>query len=348
MSRKIKVLHVLKSSVYSGAENVVITIFKYLHNNYELVYAATDGGIRSVLEQENINYILFDKFSVNNIRKVIRDFDPDIVHAHDFTATVICSSIGGRFYLISHLHYDPPWVKKWNFKTLVYTLSGNRISKILSVSSKSFENMVFANLFRQKYINVKNPIDVDRILTMANLDNTGEWYDLLFVGRLVEQKNPKRFIKIVNDLIKSGFSIKCGMLGVGDLWRECEQLIKSYGLQEQIHLLGFQKNPYKYMKAAKILCLTSKWEGYGLVVAEANIVGTPVLSSYTSGVVEILGDKAVELCSTDEEFVSKIKTLLYDEKEYTEWRKATKRRAHKFLNVDVYIRSIDRIYQNLL
>ncbi|WP_312502855.1 glycosyltransferase [Lacrimispora sp.] len=348
MERKIKVLHVLKSSIYSGAENVVLTIIKHLRNDYELAYVATDGEIRSVLEEEEINFFLLDKFSGESIRKVIKKFEPDIVHAHDFTATVICTSIHGRFRIISHLHYDPPWSRKWNFKTLIYILSASRISKILSVSKKSYQNMIFADMMEEKCEVIGNPIDIDRISKMGDLEEQVETIDLLFVGRFVEQKNPQRFIQIVKVLAQKGVNLKCAMLGDGELWEDCRRLIAEYELQEQIQLLGFKKNPYIYMKAAKILCVTSRWEGFGLVVIEANIMGTVVLCSYTSGVVEILGDTARELCSTNEEFVSKISAILSDEKVYMEWRDVATRRILGIPRIDEYMRTIDKIYQELL
>ena len=348
MSKTIRVLHVLKSSIYSGAENVVITIMKQLKDDYELAYTSTDGEIRSVLEQEKINYFLLERFSEVGIRKIIKKFNPDIVHAHDFTATVICANIRGKFSLISHLHYDPPWVRRWNLKTFIYTLSVNRISKILSVSAKSFQNMVFMNIMQNKCQVVGNPIDIDEILKMGNLDEQVETYDLLFVGRLVEQKNPQRFIHIVNRLVQNGKCLKCAMLGAGELWDDCKRLIVKYGLQDQIQMLGFKKNPYIYMKAARLLCVTSRWEGYGLVAIEANIMGTLALCSYTSGITEILGDTARELCRTDDEFVGKINVLLFDDQEYEEWRNATLKRIQQIPSIDKYIKIINEVYQKLL
>ena len=55
--RKLRVLHVLKSSIYSGAENVAITIIKQLNNRFEFIYVATDGPIREKLEEEKIPQI---------------------------------------------------------------------------------------------------------------------------------------------------------------------------------------------------------------------------------------------------------------------------------------------------
>lgn len=348
MGRKIKVLHVLKSSIYSGAENVAITIINHLDEEFEAAYLATSGEIEVVLKREGIPYYLLDTYSRQNIAGVIAKYQPDIVHAHDFTATVLCAMVRGRFRLISHLHYDPPWTRKWNIKTFLYTWKAAKVSKILVVSAKSYENMVFADRLHHKCEVVGNPIDIDRILKLANEAEPVEAFDLLFIGRLVEQKNPQRFLGIVKKLKDGGKPLKCIILGEGQLWEECEALIVQYGLQDQVKLLGFRKNPYVYMKAAKLLCMTSRWEGYGLVVLEANIVGIPAISTYTSGTAEILGEIASEMCETDEEFVNKIQNVFENKVEYERLKHMARERVQKLQSIDEYIERINTIYQEVL
>ena len=59
MDKKRKIAHVLKSSIYSGAENVALTIIKGLQEEYEFVYIATEGPIREKLEEENVVFSLY-------------------------------------------------------------------------------------------------------------------------------------------------------------------------------------------------------------------------------------------------------------------------------------------------
>ena len=230
-------MHVLKSSVYSGAENVVITIIRSLSEQFDFIYVATDGPIREVLERENIPFQLLPAFDRKNLYGAIAARHPDIVHAHDFSATVLCASIRGGFRLISQLHYDPPWVRKWNVKTIMYRLCRPKIDRVLTVSGKSFENMVFAPCYREKMTVVGNPIDSDRIQRLAREippelgDGT---CDLIFVGRLVEQKNPQQFIRLVSALKTRMPDIKAWMLGSGELDHDCEALIEELGLERNV------------------------------------------------------------------------------------------------------------------
>lgn len=347
-TKKIKVLHVLKSSLYSGAENVAITIIKYLDDAYETAYLAMHGEIEEVLRKEGIHYFLLNKYTRHNISEVIKEYQPDIVHAHDFTATVFCAMIHQPFHLISHLHYDPPWVHNWNLRTVTYWCCKKRIDKVLTVSSDMFQNMVFAKGFAEKIRVVKNPLDIKRIKHNAyNEPYDGPLnIDVIFVGRLVEQKNPQRFIRLVNALKKEGlYNLYSVMLGDGELRGECMRLIKELGLEGNIQLLGFQSNPYAYMNKSSLLLVTSRWEGFGLVIAEANILGVPVLSTKTSGATEVLGKGAWEICESDEAFIQKAKQLLTDSAQYEVKGAEAKERVRRFSKMEDYMSHITSIYE---
>ena len=345
--KRLRVLHVLKSSIFSGAENVVITIIRAMQDEYDFVYVATDGEIRTRLEQEQIPMELMKKFGRKELQEIIRKYQPDVVHAHDFSATVLCATVLGRFRLISHLHYDPPWVKKWNLKTLIFRLCKMRVSHLITVTTRVFDSMKFANAYREKQITLSNPMNVEQIRRFAEeaYGHEAETCDLIFVGRLTEQKNPQRFIQLVKKIKDQGFPhIHAWMLGDGDLREECQDLICELALQDHIEMKGFQENPFRYMKQSKILCITSEWEGFGLVAAEANALGIPVLSTRTAGCTEVLSADARELCTTDEEFIEKIKQLLSDTNVWEQWKQCSLERTEQLMTINEYRQLLGRLY----
>ena len=346
--QKLRIMHVLKSSVYSGAENVVITIIRSLSEQFDFIYVATDGPIREVLERENIPFQLLPVFDRKNLYGAIAARHPDIVHAHDFSATVLCASIRGGFRLISQLHYDPPWVRKWNVKTIMYRLCRPKIDRVLTVSGKSFENMVFAPCYREKMTVVGNPIDSDRIQRLAReiLPELGDGTcDLIFVGRLVEQKNPQQFIRLVSVLKTKMPDIKAWMLGSGELDHDCEALIEELGLERNVELKGFCSNPYPYISRARLLCMTSRWEGFGLVLLEANILGIPVLSTRTAGAEEVLGENAAELCGGEGEMGEKANDILRNANIHEMYAEKARMRAETISTMEDYMNNIKRIYE---
>lgn len=58
-----KILHVLNTATFSGAENVAVTIIKNLDENCNAAYASRDGSIKNKLLQENIKYYLMNNMS---------------------------------------------------------------------------------------------------------------------------------------------------------------------------------------------------------------------------------------------------------------------------------------------
>lgn len=351
--RKPVVLHVLKSSIYSGAEHVVITIIKALQQEYEFIYVSADGAIRSRLEQEQIPMELLCEFNRKELRKVIRKYQPDIVHAHDFSASVLCAGISGDFRLISHLHYDPPWVKQWNLKTLAYWSCSLRIHQVITVSQAAFDTMIFSKRLKKKQVTLRNVTDGDRIRAMADLvpekEESLASCDVIFVGRFVEQKNPQRFIELIGRLKEEKIpGIRVWMLGDGVLLKECKQLVDKLGLEKAIIFKEFQDNPYFYMKRAKVLCITSRWEGFGLTAAEESLLGGVVVSTRNSGCSEIFGKDAPELCSSDEEFIEKMGRLLTDRDFYEVWRERACQRAEMFEQGDAYMALLTNVYRKAM
>ena len=68
-------------------------------------------------------------------------------------------------------------------------------------------------------------------------------------------------------------------IGDGEERLNIENLIKIYNLQKYVILLGERTNPYPYMAQCDVYVQTSSFEGYGLTIAEAKILGKPVVST---------------------------------------------------------------------
>ena len=344
MGRK-KVLHILRMSEYSGAEKIAISIIKIFRNQYDMIYLATDGTIREKLEEENVDYVLVEKFSRKSIQQTIQTIRPDIVHAHDFTATLIAASLKKEFLLVSHLHNDPMWVRCWNPKTILFTMFLHRIDRMIVVSENAYQNFVFKTFCKDKVRIIHNLIDQNEIRCLANNENNKKIYDLVFCGRLSEQKNPERFIDIVEAVVKDGINVHAVMLGKGPLQEECKKRIVEKGLDNNIEVLGFVNNPYWYMARSKILCMPSRWEGFGLVAAEANALGVPVLATRAVGLLEVYGEEAYEYCETNEEFCKKVAELLFDEHLYERICLGALKKVAHLTSIEFYKKELDAIYK---
>lgn len=112
--------------------------------------------------------------------------------------------------------------------------------------------------------------------------------DFVSVGRLFHQKGFKDLLLAHIRLIKEGFSIKTLLIGEGNQRPELEKIIADNNVSESFILGSYQENPYFYIKTASYFILPSYSEGYGLVVAEALLLTTYVLSTNVGGIQELI------------------------------------------------------------
>ena len=340
------VLHLLNTSTYSGAENVAITIIrsmKKLYPDYRLIYVSPDGPIRERLDSEGVEFEPIEKISRKEIRRVVKKYRPDVIHAHDFTASIVSAYSTLRVPVISHIHNNTPWLKSLGVKSVAYGLSTLRYKKILGVSPSVFDEFIFGRFIRKKSEVVGNPVDLEKIREAAAVADDKSGYDVVFLGRLTEPKNPLMLLEVIAELNKR-MSVSAVMIGDGELRDDVSSRIFELGLEDRVTLKGFLSNPHGILASSKILCMTSSWEGYGLVAAEALALGKPVVASAVGGIPTIIRGGEGVLCSSVSEFTDAIERLLSDTDSYSRASELALRRANEIDNLGTYAEKINRFY----
>ncbi|MGL4802117.1 MAG: glycosyltransferase [Cetobacterium sp.] len=162
---------------------------------------------------------------------------------------------------------------------------------------KEFEEMF--PQFKDKGVRIYNPMDFDVIKAKAEdrseitLEDEKLLKDNFFVGvsRLVGGKNRVGLVEIYGELKKKGVKEKLYILGEGDDKPNIERKIKELDLEDDVLLLGQKKNPFPYMKAAKMFLHTSMGEGLPTVFIESMLCDTIVVAyDCPTGPREILVD----------------------------------------------------------
>jgi glycosyltransferase involved in cell wall biosynthesis len=116
----------------------------------------------------------------------------------------------------------------------------------------------------------------------------GEPPVIIGVGRLVQQKDFPTLIRAFA-LVRQVYSCRLVIVGQGREQQNLNNLVDELGIENDVAMLGFVENPYPYMAKAAVFVLSSAWEGFGNVIAEAIALGTPVVSTNCqSGPAEIL------------------------------------------------------------
>ncbi|WNC88743.1 glycosyltransferase [Paraburkholderia sp. FT54] len=131
-------------------------------------------------------------------------------------------------------------------------------------------------------VELPNVIDVDalRRAARAEIERPAESF-IVSVARLDEgQKDHKTLLRAYARICERG---RCQaalvLIGEGRDRRELEQLAEELGIGASVHFLGFCANPPPYIRQAEMLVLSSRYEGFGMVLGEAMALGTPVLST---------------------------------------------------------------------
>jgi len=136
---------------------------------------------------------------------------------------------------------------------------------------------------------IHNPIDLDKIKNIKakqSFFNT-ETFNIITVGRLDAGKNHELLIRAIHQLQNP--LLRLYIFGFGNLEDELKQLIEKLDLKSQIILMGFDPNPYQYLKTANLFIFGSNHEGFPNVLLEAMACELPILSTNCqSGPSEIL------------------------------------------------------------
>jgi glycosyltransferase involved in cell wall biosynthesis len=143
---------------------------------------------------------------------------------------------------------------------------------------------------------VYNPVLTPEVAAKIQMPVDHPWFApeeppvILGVGRLVTQKDFPTLIRAFA-IVRQQCNARLMILGEGNQRPSLEALVRELGVEADVALPGFVENPYAYMAHASVFALSSIFEGFGNVVAEALAAGTPVVSTdCESGPAEILAN----------------------------------------------------------
>lgn len=346
MSEKIRVLHLLSSNRFSGAENVVFQIINlFKDDSFEMVYSSKDGQIRDACAKEKIKFYPLTKISLKEVSKVIKDFNPDIIHAHDVKASVIASFFSSKTKIISHMHVNHENMSKVNFKTLAYIGRANKFKHIFWVSSSAFNKFRFRNRLSSKSSILYNVVDSEKIISKSRDDSNHYTYDVVYLGRLSYQKNPERLIDVLAKAIKTEKDISVAIIGTGELERQTKELVQKYGLHDNITFLGFQNNPLKILGDAKLMIMTSRFEGTPMCALEAMALGVPIVSTPVDGLIDLIQDGITGYLSDNDDLLAeKIIEIIQNQTERTRLSENTISSFARINNLVSYYENIRKEY----
>lgn len=217
-----------------------------------------------------------------------------------------------------------------NIKKKLDKKAYSKYEKIIFVSKDNLRK------FKKEYPDLRNknlePIKKDIIYNYLNKDlvieKSNKETEIKFnknninfvtVARLVPQKAIDRLINVHSKLIKNGFKHEIYVIGDGPEKENLEQKIKENQVQDTFHLLGKKENPYPYIKNADYFCLLSEFEGYGMVLEEAKILGKKIIITDTAAREAVEKYNYATIVENNENKIYEgLKNIISEEKENTQ------------------------------
>ena len=210
------------------------------------------------------------------LRRTILRLNPDAVvgFMHSIFIPLSFALIGSKIPLIASEHIAFAHYKTRPLQLALFKISSFNIYKITVLSRSVLES--YPKLLRDRMCVMKNP--VFSVSKQAKPGEFKEIHTLLNVGRLDPQKDHATLIKAFALLLPSFPNWHLNIFGDGLLRQSLELLVVELGISNQVFLLGNTSSISDEYSKSDIFCLSSIYEGMGLVVIEAQAHGLPVVA----------------------------------------------------------------------
>lgn len=279
------ILHVIYELGYTSK------LIEELDKNIQIQVAIPNKSILGKIHFNRKKNLLFRAldglsfFLINGkIRESVLSINPDWIIDYDTSLQKIVQRI--KFFSITFIHFAPNQLRggrKSSLNRMGKRLSSYKKIILLCDEMKSQAQELWPHLY-EKFSVIPNPINIKKVLSKSidqiqlpiGIQNK-EFF--LSVGRLSEQKNFLFMIDAYKLALEKGVNWPLIIIGDGNLKTALNQKIRSLKLEDQVILLGHKDNPYPYIRHASSFLLSSDYEGFGIVLVEAMILGCPIIST---------------------------------------------------------------------
>jgi glycosyltransferase involved in cell wall biosynthesis len=250
---------------------------------------------------------------IGRLRACLVEHPADVVHTHLFSANLVgrlAARLGGLPVLTTYHDADyEPVVREGNpgltplkqltlriLDVATVVVSRARIVAVSEYVAASVRRRLLVP--RARITVVPNAVDTEvfapdaarRAAVRAALDLTASQPVVVCVGRMTPQKGQDVLLRAFSEVLRARPESRLVLVGDGAQRREYEELAGRLGLGSAVRFLGVRADVPDILKAADVLALPSRHEGFGLVLTEALACSLPVVATRTGPVPEIVRD----------------------------------------------------------
>ncbi|MGI4751218.1 MAG: glycosyltransferase [Janthinobacterium lividum] len=303
-----KILYLITGLRLGGAESQLLLLADNMQQleNKVLVVAMESGGVlKDSFIAKNINVVELDISDASTLisgyrkfKTIVNNFSPDVIHSHMIHAnlfTRIFKLFNNKIKLICTAHN----IREGSSILMnCYYLTRTIANWSTNVSKEAFDLFVQKKYFDpEKSSYVPNAIDTKVFRpNQYNDDNlrkqlglAEDVYVYFTAGRLHEQKNHQMLLqafKVIHDDSKQTVLI---IAGEGTLQKKLHKKSIDLGISNHVHFLGRRNDIPALMSLCNCFVLSSKFEGFGLVIGEAMAMQKAVVATDCGGVKEVMG-----------------------------------------------------------
>ncbi len=307
--------------------NTLVCSFDYNPSDYE-------GLVEECLQVDMCNALSVrkDSAAVREVRKLIRRIKPDIIYCHSSKAGGVgrLANIGMGIPIIYNPHgwaftmYVSKtrsliylWIERFlaHFTTKLVTISN--FEKLIAVQNGIAKIGKIKTIFNGiDVMDVKRQIAESKVTRKA-LGIPADACIIGMVGRITAQKAPDTFVRMaakVKERVSNAWFV---IVGDGDERKKTEQMIADMGLSNCFTITGWVSNPIAYSVLFDIAVLLSRWEGFGLVLAEYMKLGKPIVATEVNAIPDLITDHENGLLVNVDDYAQAASAVLeiYDNEE---------------------------------
>lgn len=361
---KPKLLFIITGLGLGGAERQLCALADaFYQKNYDVkIISLTDGIIcRPVERNISITSLRISKKPLSFLRgyiqarKIVSAYKPSIVHSHMFHANIFSRLLRLTIKipcLITTAHNKNEGGKR---RMLAYRMTNCLSNMSTNVSQEAVDSFISQGAFnKNNIIPVYNGIDINKfhynalsrryIRTKLAIEQKTPL--LLAVGRLTEAKDYPNLLYAFS-LINVAPLPVLAIIGAGALENSLKELAKKLNIEQRIFWLGAQHDVEKWYSACDLFVLSSQWEGFGLVVAEAMASETLVVVTNAGGVAEIVDDdEFIVPISNSSALAEKInQVLVYDKIKADYIKKNNRKKIVEKFSLESVVQKWLRLYK---
>jgi glycosyltransferase involved in cell wall biosynthesis len=297
-----RILHIIESLEFGGAEMVLINLANTLSEKYTVSICMTkrQGDLCSRVNSRVKLHFLDckegnDLSAITKIMAIIKKDNIDIVHAHNWSVyleAVLAAKLAGTKKIIHTIHGP-------------YMASGTGYNASLKKSVRRFlENLFSLAVYRfvpvslaiKSYLLTDFRINPEKITPIHNgiaaLDRSlknhsdSQILRLITVGRVAKIKNHTMMLTGLRKALDSGAQVNLTIVGDGPELTAMRTLCTSLKLDHAVEFLGFRTDIAHIMSDKDVYILTSDYEGISIALLEAMSLGLPAIATAVGGVPE--------------------------------------------------------------